>query len=316
MKCRVCGNEHGNRPYTTLEMMFGFRDEFEYFQCSKCGCLQISEYPNDVEKYYGNSYYSYQDASYKNSIKIYLLKQRDRYEISHKGIMGRLLSLKSPNKSLRMFSEVLDNNNKAILDVGCGWGRFLRNLHSIGFNNLTGVDPFIENDLTIDDGFKIYKKKLNDLSGNYDVIFFHHSLEHMPHQANVFKGISKLLSKNGVCVIRIPVSSSYAWEHYGVNWVQLDAPRHYYLHSISSLGVLAENAGLKVSQIKYDSTAFQFWGSEQYVKNIPLRDKRSLAEGGTIFSKSQLTEYEQKANDLNLSDRGDQAVFFLTHAHV
>ncbi len=58
----------------------------------------------------------------------------------------------------------------------------------------------------------------------------------------------------------------------------------------------------------------QFWGSEQYVRDIPLRDKRSLVEGGREFSRLQLAEFEREAEELNIARQGDQAAFFLTHA--
>ena len=86
MRCRICGNENLNHCYAAREMMFGFRDEFEYFQCSECDCLQISDYPVDVAKYYGDSYYSYQAYYHKNSFVNELIRQilklRDEYEVS------------------------------------------------------------------------------------------------------------------------------------------------------------------------------------------------------------------------------------------
>jgi hypothetical protein len=39
-------------------MMHGRREEFTYFQCLHCGCLQISEIPEDMSPYYPNNYYS------------------------------------------------------------------------------------------------------------------------------------------------------------------------------------------------------------------------------------------------------------------
>jgi hypothetical protein len=59
MKCAICGNETNNKPFILKEMMFGFRDEFEYFQCSACFCLQIKNIPGSLEKYYPKNYYSF-----------------------------------------------------------------------------------------------------------------------------------------------------------------------------------------------------------------------------------------------------------------
>ena len=52
MICKICSNYENNKEFKIREMMFGFRDEFTYFECSKCGCLQIAKIPKNVEKYY------------------------------------------------------------------------------------------------------------------------------------------------------------------------------------------------------------------------------------------------------------------------
>src|SRR5882757_7251102 len=57
--CKICGNSALNIPFTAREMMFGLRDEFEYFECSSCGCVQISEIPTNMEPYYPTKYYSF-----------------------------------------------------------------------------------------------------------------------------------------------------------------------------------------------------------------------------------------------------------------
>jgi hypothetical protein len=59
MKCKICGNSEDNKVYKIIEMLFLIRDEFEYFQCSQCDCLQISDFPTNMEKYYPDNYYSF-----------------------------------------------------------------------------------------------------------------------------------------------------------------------------------------------------------------------------------------------------------------
>lgn len=58
-KCRICGNDIDNREYTVRENMFHLYDEFLYFKCANCGCLQIKEYPTNISKYYPSDYYSF-----------------------------------------------------------------------------------------------------------------------------------------------------------------------------------------------------------------------------------------------------------------
>ena len=114
-------------------------------------------------------------------------------------------------------------------------------------------------------------------------------------------------------LIRIPLVSSYAWDKYQENWVDLDAPRHFYLHSEKSFKLLAKDTGYEVEKLVYDSTAFQFCGSEQYLKNISLMDPKSYGNDpeNSIFTPDEIQEYAQKAMELNLRNKGDQACFFL-----
>lgn len=66
MICKICGNSENNKEFNIREMMFGFRDEFAYFECSKCDCLQITEIPKNIGKHYPTNYYSFNNLSFKN----------------------------------------------------------------------------------------------------------------------------------------------------------------------------------------------------------------------------------------------------------
>lgn len=142
---------------------------------------------------------------------------------------------------------------------------------------------------------------------------FHHSFEHIPDPSETLLTVTELLNNHGYCIIRIPIVCSYAWKRYGVNWVQIDAPRHFFLHSLKSLNILANNCGLQMSNVVYDSTAFQFWGSEQYIKDIPLRDINSYSENPStsLFTELEISAFTKAAMRLNASRQGDQAIFYL-----
>lgn len=313
MKCKICGNEKENQIYEAREMMFGYKDVFHYFQCSQCNCLQIKDFPQNISKYYPDNYYSYQMSPYRNKIKKFLIGLRDNYALFDRGFIGKLLCIKYPNKRLRCLSLLAVRKDTSILDVGCGTGDLLYSLREFGFKNLLGVDPFNAQDIEYANGLKILKKEIHDVKDKWDIVMFHHSFEHIPDPAKTLQTVTGLLAPNGHCIIRIPISSSYAWEHYGVNWVQLDAPRHFYLHSVESMHILADQAKLDLYKVFYDSTTFQFWGSEQYIKDIPLRDKQSYAENprNSIFSKEEIYTFDKRAKELNEKDQGDQAVFYL-----
>jgi 2-polyprenyl-3-methyl-5-hydroxy-6-metoxy-1,4-benzoquinol methylase len=307
-KCRICGNEKQNKTYKIKEMMFGYRDIFPYFQCSQCDCLQIESFPENIAKYYSDNYYSYQASSNRNKLKKILAVLRNRYALFGMGIIGRVLYAMAPDKRLKIFSFLSIKENTSILDVGCGAGRLLYALREAGVKNLLGVDPFNEKDIQYENGLKIQKKEIHEVENEWDVITFHHSFEHISNPAETLRAAANLLAPDGRCVIRIPIVPCYAWEHYGVNWVQLDAPRHFFLHSIKSMNILAAKVGLEIYKVDYDSTALQLKGSELYSKDIPLMAGRSKA---SIFSMQEKLAFKKKAKELNENKQGDQAAFYL-----
>lgn len=309
MKCRICGNADGNRTHRVREMMLGTRDPFVYFQCGQCGCLQIDDYPEDISRYYPTDYYAYQanDPAARYRLKDRLRDARDRYLVFGTGLVGRCYAAFRPTSSLRRLAPLGLTTESRVLDVGCGAGGFLRRLHRLGFRYLTGIDAFIPESREFTQHYRILKADLTSVTGQFDFIVLNHSLEHMPDQAAQLAELARLLAVGGTCMIRVPVVTGAAWERFGADWVQLDAPRHYYLHSEKSLALLASRTGLELMSVEYDSTGFQFVGSELYRRDIPLRE--SGAASSRLFTRTQLRQFEAEARRLNQAGRGDQAVF-------
>jgi SAM-dependent methyltransferase len=200
-----------------------------------------------------------------------------------------------------------------IADVGCGGGRLLRELHRLGFRDLTGVDPNIPADIMVDDRLRVRKQFLEELPGKFDVIMFHHSLEHIPDQLGVLEAAHTKLADGGACLIRIPLVSSHAWHTYGTSWVQLDAPRHLFLHSEQSMRLLAERVGFQVEKVVYDSNEFQFWGSEVLRQGDALVDPATgqLTAASTAMVRRNAKQWRREAAALNARGEGDQAAFIL-----
>ena len=317
-QCSVCGNNMNNKIYHVSEMMFGYGDIFTYFECSHCGCLQIFGIPSDISKYYPPQYYSFSTKpstsnSHRARLNKFLDTQRNRYAVFNHGLIGKILFNRSPDDRLRSLSKVSNlTKDSKILDVGCGSGLLLFTLKELGFKNLLGIDKYIDHDFQYPNGLRIQKGTLQEISGKWNLIMFHHSFEHMPEPLKTMLEASKLLTNGGTCLINLPTVSSYAWKYYGVNWVQLDAPRYFFLHSVKSLNILGEKANLTLQDVVYNSIAFQFWGSEQYLRNISLKSDRSYSKNpsNSIFTKDQIKAYEQKAKELNMQNLGDSAAFY------
>jgi 2-polyprenyl-3-methyl-5-hydroxy-6-metoxy-1,4-benzoquinol methylase len=322
MTCRICGNEKDNKGYTVREMYFGTREEFGYFQCAACDCLQIGSVPEDMGRFYPKGYYSFSmvdEVSFSGRLKKFFRALRDRYALRGEGIIGMLLNRTNPaDTTLGLIARAADPFQASILDVGCGGGMLLHQLRELGALRLLGIDPFIEKDIEYRNGLKILKKNLQSLKADplrrFDLVMFNHSFEHMPDPEAVLKTSAAVLTDTGTVMIRVPTVDSYAWEHYREHWVQLDAPRHLFLFSARALSILAARAGLKVRDVVYDSDEFQFCGSEQYMRDIPLSSALSYKNSPTKapFTRSQMDGFRKRAHELNREKRGDMAAFYLS----
>jgi len=309
LACAICGNRTDNRTHVAREMMFGLRDEFRYLECGNCLCVHLIDIPQDMSKYYPENYYSFAPAGGLEAV----IEQRwAAYAHGDFSLTGRLVNLLlGPHMTMTAIRRARIPLDARVLDVGCGAGGLIRDMKRFGYRNVSGIDPYIKSDVRGSDGVLVLKRSLKEMTGEFDVVMFHHSFEHIADQAGALKEVRRLLHLAGRVLIRVPIVDSFAWKHYGVNWIHLDAPRHLFLHSPTSLRLLAEQCGLHVVELTYEGNASQFIGSEQYAKDIALVDQR---KGGSLRRLHGLwlsRRYRARAEELNRNAQGDWGCFEL-----
>jgi cyclopropane fatty-acyl-phospholipid synthase-like methyltransferase len=125
---------------------------------------------------------------------------------------------------------------------------------------------------TFENHVEIRKAELTSFADptGFDLISLMHTFEHVAQQEESLNAIKHLLKPRGLCVISIPIVGSAQWHRFGTQWVQMDPPRHLFLHTPHSLRMLAERSGMKVSYSIRESSAFQFWGTALVRKGIPI----------------------------------------------
>ena len=304
--CRIC-YQPILKEHSLREMMFGLRDEFVYRECSACGSLQISEVPNDIERYYPPYYYSFKvkipelkkkSSGLKSMIAKLWVKKRERR--SRKQILGYL----SPMNVSR---------NHKILDVGCGRGELICRMFNMGFESVEGTDMYLPQEINYGHGVRVIKKQLQEIADEtYNLVMMHHVFEHMFDPEEELKQCFRILKNRSFLMIRIPVKG-FAWEKYQTNWVQLDAPRHFFIHTVESMRILTERSGFKLHDIIFDSSAFQFEGSELYRRDIPLYDTKTheFHRSKSVLTKQERKFFKNEARRVNENQTGDQAIFYL-----
>ena len=308
--------------------MFGILEDFDYSVCADCGSLALISIPEDMAPYYPGNYYSV-DLDPERALGAPVVRQFATLVIDSVlwggGVLSSMATAAISRRQLHTLVSVLGSIRRAglihakatrVLDVGCGSGMLVFALGLAGVKDVLGVDPFMAAGRQLSTGGRLKQQSLSEVEGTYDLIMLHHSLEHVPDPEATLREALKRLTPEGRVLVRMPTPSSHAFETYGAAWVSLDAPRHLVVLSRPGLDTLCERLGAGVVSVVDDSTGFQFWGSEQYLRGIPLMDARSVMvkPGDAPFSKAQLQGWEKQAVGLNRAGRGDQAAWVIAPA--
>lgn len=273
------------------EQMFGTRQRFDYLACPVCKALQLAHIPEDLSAFYPPAYYSYQtgaSARWRQILRRW--RNRDLWQGHWRSPGWQFLQAFESLQALQVLGLYRQHR---ILDVGCGQGQLVQALQELGFEQVLGIDPFAVASA------HVRPLALEQLAeGNWDLICFHHSLEHLPDPLVTLQAAVLRLAPRGRLLIRVPTVDSWAYRHYGLNWVQWDPPRHLYLFSRQNMQRFAELLGLRLVWLRDDSTGLQFWGSERYQQGLSLQTYRP--------SRGQRLLADWRARALNRAQQGDQ----------
>ena len=204
-----------------------------------------------LEKYITtNDYYS--SIKYKNHDKksLYELKKKiATIKISSKNIKTAIID--DDFRRASQFKKIL--RNKDILDFGCGWGGFLKNIKN--FKSLNGIElrkeciNYVKNNLKIVN----LSNNINSLNSKFDIITMFHVLEHIPYQVNTLKSLKLKLRNKGKIIIEVPHAEDFLILQNELKefknftfWSE-----HLILHTYKSLKTILLKAGFRKINIQY-----------------------------------------------------------------
>jgi SAM-dependent methyltransferase len=317
--CRLCGSSGPHPTLVVREMMFGTREPFEYFSCAACDTLQITNAleGEELARHYPPNYYSY-DLSSQPRVLQWLAARHDRFKLhTGGGLIGAFIAAlpavirASFGDAVVVIGLLALERDARILDVGCGDGALLDRLSRAGFNKLSGVDPLIAADDETPRGVPLMKRHLSEVIGEFDLIMFNHSFEHVLDPVATLKDAYEKLAAGGICLVRLPTTSSEAWATYKADWFQIDAPRHIVIPSRQGMALAAETVGLRIERTFDDSNSYQFIASEAYRRDISMNELKSYRSPARLFGAKRTWDWEKRAERLNRQNRGDQTGFFL-----
>ena len=195
-----------------------------------------------LEKYITtNDYYS--SIKYKDDVR----------KVTKKSIIKKLNTSINEDDYRRVTQLEKNLKNKDILDFGCGWGGFLRNVKN--YKSLSGVELRKECIHHI----KNYIKKIeisdniNSFDRKFDIITMFHVLEHVPYQIQTLKILKSKLKNKGKIIIEVPHAEDFLILQEELNdfknftfWSE-----HLILHTYKSLKFILLKSGFKNIKIQY-----------------------------------------------------------------
>ena len=234
---------------------------------SKSNLITVSNYTKDkkikvfkdlkseiifLEKFLTNKEY-YSLARNNDKAKKILKKTKKKTEIIkvfNEDI--KLLIVEDDYRRFKQFKNLL--KNKDILDFGCGWGGFLRNVKN--YKSLSGVEIRTECINFINRNFKKkidLRDNIDSFEKKFDIITMFHVLEHIPYQINTLKILKSKLKNKGKIIIEVPHAKDFLilqdelkeFKNFTF-WSE-----HLILHTYKSLKTILKKAGFKNINIQY-----------------------------------------------------------------
>ena len=316
-RCYLTG-ETGEVVYTGLrDTLFGAPGSWNIRKSPSLDFYWLDPRPNEDQlgKLYAD-YYTHQPLSLSLDRGLRPLKRRlARLVLSalrqYPGTaterrLGRLLSF---IPGMRSFADThvlwLPGPTGKLLDVGCGSGRFLKQMERHGWVG-QGVEfdqAGVEAARKI--GLEVYHGKVEAggfPQASFETVSLNHVIEHLTDPVATLKTLHGLLAPGGRLLIVTPNVASLGHSIFREHWRGLEIPRHLFLFSPRSLIKTVERAGFQVKSSRTLSrTARGIWRESSEIAarggtaendtprnpaagngNPPHRSKGKL--GGRLFS--------------------------------
>lgn len=257
--CPLCGEQAFSRLFLQRDLALGVPGEFPLSRCDGCGLLYQNPRvrADQLARAYPAEYAAHtRDPELSRTLRHmgaavrWVLSRRLGYQhldVADVVWRDKLRGVVSRRRILKVFPAWVGQGR--LLDVGCGSGKFLRQMGAVGWR-LTGieVDP--------EAAAKAREVTPNVFVGDpteapfpeasFDLITAFHVIEHLPDPLGALRTMVRWLAPGGLIIVEVPNAAGWGARLFGRYWSGLDFPRHLVHFTPATMRAMVEKAGASV----------------------------------------------------------------------
>lgn len=267
--CPICKSP-ALYDFSGRDLMFGLHQRYDYLQCQSCKVVFQSPMPSheQIASFYPDDYCVFDEEKRTRKISAFrkaMLKQHRGYDHLETTTLHDKIARFWPDRSINTPPYLPGGK---MLDVGCGNGRYLSTMRSLGWDvqgvefSESGVRVCQMENLPVHHG-DLKSAQLPD--NTFDLITVRHVIEHIPAPNDFVAELARVLKPGGRLVIETPNGNALGRSWFGPNWYANDVPRHLILFSPDNLALLGRQHGLSEQSRKLETSPKIFLNSVDYV---------------------------------------------------
>lgn len=228
--CDLCGEDDP-------EFLF-VKNTFRHVRCSRCGMVYVTprlrETAGQQKTFYDNwkplclgSFEEIASQEYSGRRKKRLLAEADTYQVY--------------------------NKTGYILDIGCGFGGFLKAASEKCWTHPAGIEIAPQAAAYVQQFFPVKTTILEEdpyENNLFDVVRLNNVIEHVSSPRKLVEAVHHILRPGGLFVISTPHFDSYSVTLCGSAWQYIGGDDHIYLFSPKTLTRLLEETGFQIIRLK------------------------------------------------------------------
>ena len=236
--CDLCGGREATTLLVGRDRRFGDPHQYPVVQCMSCGLIRLNPRPTRTAL----------DELYERDYPVLLPDDApggDQRWASLRRLWHRLMG--------NYHDRVIAKAHGRVLDVGCGYGKFLLPLKEKGCEvyglevNPKCVEFCRAAGLSVSSG-TIEEAHVADAS--LDCVILSQVLEHVGSPTQTLKEIHRLLKPGGRVFVFCPNGDGYLRDLFGKNWHGWHIPFHLYVFTRRTVAQVADEAGLSVARCR------------------------------------------------------------------